>query len=92
MKIGDTVFQLYGGNHRYGKVEELKHNFKGDGWTWAKVNWVDDEQFTTSQQWKAQMRSEDKNTFIPEYYRSDDIQKIDINKTLQKLLKLQNNA
>ena len=31
MKINDTVFQNYSGLHRYGKVVEVKENYKGDG-------------------------------------------------------------
>ena len=88
MKTGDAVFQLYGGVHRYGKVVEIKENFKGDGWSWFKVEWVGDDRFVTSQRWKAEMRNEDKDHFIPEYYRADDIQLIDLNKTLKTLVKL----
>ena len=43
MKVNDIVFQNYGGLHRYGKVQEIRENFKGDGWKWAKINWADDE-------------------------------------------------
>jgi hypothetical protein len=89
MNINDTVFQNYGGLHRYGKVKEVKKNFKGDGWSWAKIDWVDDEKFTTCQRWKAKMRGENSDHFIPKYYRCDDIQVIDLNKTLQSLIKLQ---
>ena len=89
MKVNDVVFQNYGGLHRYGKVEEIKENFKGDGWRWAKIAWVDDEKYITSQQWKATLRSKDKSHFIPKYYRCDDVQIIDLNKTLQALIKLQ---
>ena len=90
MNKGDTVFQLYGGIHRYGKVIEKKENLNGDGWAWFKVNWVGDEKYTTSQRWKAKMRGEDSNHFLAEYYRADDVQKIDLNNTLMKLLALQN--
>jgi hypothetical protein len=89
MKVNDVVFQNYGGLHRYGKVEEVKENFKGDGWIWAKIDWVDDEKYIASQQWKAKMRNESENHFIPKYYRCDDVQIIDLNKTLQALIKLQ---
>ena len=65
MKINDIVFQNYGGLHRYGKVQEVKENFKGDGWSWAKIDWVDDEKFITSQKWKAEMRNESEDHFIP---------------------------
>ena len=56
MKVNDIVFQSYGGVHRYGKVEEVKENFKGDGWLWAKVEWIDDERFISSQKWKATLK------------------------------------
>ena len=36
------------------------------------------------------MRGEEKNFYIPKFYRADDIQKIDINQTLKTLIKLQN--
>jgi hypothetical protein len=88
MKIGDIVFQLYGGLHRYGKVKEIKKDMNGDRWNWFKVDWVDDERYETSQKWKAQMRSMEENTYIPEYYRGDDIQKIDLDSTLKTLKKL----
>ncbi len=88
MKVNDIVFQNYGGLHRYGKVEEVKENFKGDGWSWAKIEWVDDEKFVASQTWKAEMRNENEDHFVPKYYRADDIQKIDLNKVLRTLVKL----
>lgn len=89
MKVNDIVFQNYGGLHRYGKVQEIRENFKGDGWKWAKINWADDEAFTSSQKWKAKLRNKDEDHFIPEYYRCDDVQIIDVGKTLQTLIKLQ---
>jgi hypothetical protein len=88
MRIDDIVFQNYGGLHRYGKVEEVKENFKGDGWSWAKINWVDDEKYITSQKWKSKLRGKDDDHFIPQYYRCDDVQKIDLNKNLKTLIKL----
>ena len=90
MKINDIVFQNYGGLHRYGKVQEVKENFKGDGWSWAKINWVEDEKYITSQKWKSKLRNNSEDYFIPKYYRCDDVQIIDLNTTLKKLLALQN--
>ena len=86
MKVNDTVFQNYGGLHRYGKIKEIKENLKNDGWSWFKIEWVDDDPFVRSQRWKAEMRNEDSDHFIPKYYRADDIQKIDLNKTLKTLV------
>jgi hypothetical protein len=90
MKVNDVVFQDYAGIHRYGKVKEIKQNLEGDGWSWARISWVDDEIYTSSQKWKAEMRGLKESTYLPEYYRADDIKKVDLNKTLQTLLKLQN--
>jgi hypothetical protein len=92
MKIGDTVFQDYAGIHRYGKIEEVKDNLLGDRWSWFKVKWANDEQYIKSQRWKAEMRGEEENHFIPDYYRADDIQNIDIDKTLKALSILKNSA
>ena len=88
MKTGDAVFQLYSGTRRYGKVVEVKENFKNDGWLWAKVDWIDDEKYVNSQKWKAKMRNKEDNYYISEYYRCDDIQKIDLDKSIRTLLKL----
>ena len=90
MKLGDAVFQNYAGLHRYGKVVDITEDMKGDGWSWFKVDWVDDQRYITSQQWKAEMRGEEKNTYIPDYYRADDISYVDINQTLKTLIRLQN--
>jgi hypothetical protein len=90
MNKGDTVFQNYAGTHRYGKIIEIKENFKGDGWKWAKVTWANDEEYSKAQKWKAKLRGKPDDHFIPKYYRCDDIQTIDVNKTIHKLLKLQN--
>ena len=88
MKINDTVFQNYSGLHRYGKVVEVKENYKGDGWLWAQVDWINDEEYVTCQKWKAELRNKSEDYFIPKYYRCDDIQVIDLNRTLQTLVKL----
>ncbi len=88
MKIGDVVFQNYSGLHRYGKVIKVKENFKGDGWSWFEINWVNDEKYINAQQWKAEMRGEEKNHYIPQFYRADDIQSINIEQTIDTLLQL----
>ncbi len=88
MNLGEAVFQNYGGLHRYGKVIEVKENLKGDGWKWVKVDWVDDDRYENSQRWKANMRGEHPDYFIPEYYRSDDLQTINLNDAIHTLLRL----
>jgi tRNA(Glu) U13 pseudouridine synthase TruD len=88
MKLGDSVFQNYSGIQRFGKVIEVKENFKGDSWKWVKVDWVDDDVYVTAQKWKAKIRGKDDNHFIPDYHRCDDLQKIDLNKTIHTLLRL----
>ena len=69
-------------------VDQIKEDFKGDGWKWAKIEWVDDEMYTTSQKWKAKLRNKNEDHFIPKYYRCDDVQIINLNKTLKTLVKL----
>ena len=88
MRIGDVVFQSYSGLHRYGKVVEVKENLKGDGWSWFKINWVNDEKYINAQQWKAEMRGEEKNHYVPQFYRADDIQSINLEQTIDTLLQL----
>ena len=90
MKVGDFVRNSHHGLQRYGKVTKVLKNFKGDSWTYFDVEWVDDERYVKCQQWKAEMRGEAKNHFVPEYYRADDISFVDINQTLKTLIKLQN--
>ena len=90
MKIGDVVFQNYSGLHRYGKVIEVKEDLKGDGWSWFKISWANDERYINAQQWKAEMRGEEKNHYVPKYYRADDIQSINVDQTIDTLLQLKN--
>ena len=89
MIIGDTVYQNYSGLHRYGKVIEVKKNVNGDGWKWVKIEWVNDEKFITSQKWKAKLRNKNEDHFIPEYYRCDDVQVVNVCKALETLIRLQ---
>ena len=72
----------------FAKCKEVKENFKGDGWSWAEIDWVDDEKYVSCKRWKAKMRNESEDHFLPKYYRADDIQTIDLNKTLKTLVKL----
>jgi hypothetical protein len=90
MKLGDVVFQNYGGLHRYGRVTEVKEDLKGDGWSWFKIKWTSDEKFMNSQRWKANLRAKSPVEFIPEYYRADDVQSIDLEQTLNTLLQIKN--
>ena len=83
MQIGDYVKQEYSGILRFGKVKEV---VKGsDQWSYVKVDWVDDEKYESSIVWKEKVRKE---SYHQDLWRIDNVQRIDINKTIQTLLKL----
>ena len=84
MKIGTVVKNEYQGIVRYGKVNVV---FKGDdGWTWCEVDWVDDEQYQEAVAYRNKLSNKNHNR---PFYRVDELNQIDLNKTLQTLLKLQ---
>ena len=85
MKIGTVVRNDYQGIIRYGKVNAT---FKGEGgWTWCEVDWVDDEKYDRAIAHRNSLSEKDHNKA---FYRVDELSQIDLNKTLQTLLKLQN--
>ena len=86
MKIGTVVKNEYQGILRFGKVSKVYPNHKGDNWTWCEVNWVDDEQYQEAVAYRNKLSNKNhKKTF----YRVDELIQINLNKTLQTLLKLQ---
>ena len=85
MQIGDYVKQEYSGILRLGKVKEVIEGTDGDAWSYVKVDWVDDEKYETSIAWKEKVRKE---SYHQDLWRVDNVQRIDINKTTQTLLKL----
>jgi hypothetical protein len=85
MKIGTVVRNEYQGIVRYGKIGST---FKDDkGWTWCEVDWVDDEQYQSAIQHRNSITSQDHSR---NSYRVDELAQFDLNKTIQTLLKLQN--
>ena len=85
MKIGTVVRNEYQGIVRYGKVS---HIFKDDkDWKWCEVDWVDDEQYQLAIQHRNSITSQDHSR---NSYRVDELTQVDLNKTIQTLLKLQN--
>jgi hypothetical protein len=89
MKVGDFVRNSHHGLQRYGKVTKVLKNLKGDSWTYFDVEWVDDEKYR-----KIVKNIEEKSNrkYELEYYRADQVQTLDLNKTLKTLLKLQNDS
>ena len=83
MQIGDYVRQEYSGILRFGKVKEVVEG--SDQWSYIKVDWVDDEKYESSLAWKEEIRKE---SYYKDLWRIDNVQRIDINKTIQTLLKL----
>ena len=85
MRLGTNVRNDYQGIVRYGKVNAT---FKGeDGWTWCEVDWVDDDKYNRAITHRNNLSGKDHNKT---FYRVDELKQIDLNKTLQTLLKLQN--
>ena len=83
MKVGSPVRNEYQGIVRYGKV---KKTFKGnDGWTWCEVDWVDDDQYQEAIKHRNNITSQD---YFKNYYRVDELYQIDVNKTIETLVKL----
>lgn len=83
MKIGTVVRNEYQGILRFGKVSSI---FKGDdGWTWCEVDWVDDEKYEHAISHRNNITSQDHNKT---FYRVDEITQLDLNKTINTLIKL----
>ena len=87
MKIGTVVRNEYQGITRYGKVNAI---FKReDGWTWCEVDWIDDNQYIQAISYRNELSGRNHNKV---FYRVDELKQFDLNKTIQTLVKLQNNA
>jgi hypothetical protein len=89
MKIGDFVTNDYHGIYRYGRVKEIKHNLKGDMWNFFDIEWYDDDLYKTAISHRKNLNDQDHEL---ELYRADQIQPFDVDKTVQTLLKMKNNA
>ena len=89
MKVGDFVRNEHHGLQRYGKVKKVLKNPKGDNWTYFIVDFVDDEKYQKSVE---HIKSTSNREYEPEYYRADQIHSLDVNQTIQTLLKLQDSA
>ena len=89
MKVGDFVRNEHHGLQRYGKIKKVLKNPKGDDWTYFIVDFVDDERY---QKAVAHIKSMSNREYEPEYYRADQISSLNVNQTIQTLLKLQISA
>ena len=89
MKVGDFVRNEHHGLQRYGKIKKVLKNPKGDDWTYFIVDFVDDERY---QKAVAHIKNMSSREYEPEYYRADQISSLNVNQTIQTLLKLQNSA
>tara|TARA_R110000796_G_scaffold92649_2_gene196999 strand:+ start:87 stop:353 length:267 start_codon:yes stop_codon:yes gene_type:complete len=85
MQIGDYVRQEYSGILRFGKVREIVEGEEKDDWLYVRVDWVDDEKYESSIAWKEKIRKE---SYRQDLWRIDNLKRLDINNTLQTLLKL----
>ena len=89
MKVGDFVTNIWHGATRYGKIKQVLKNLKGDNWSYFLIDWFDDERY---QKTVEHIKKTSGREYEPEYYRADQIHSLDVNKTIQTLLKLQNSA
>ena len=87
MKVGDFVRNSHHGLQRYGKVKRVLKNLKGDNWSYFDIEWVEDSKY---QKAVDHIKKTSNRDYEPEYYRSDQVSPLDLNKTIQTLLKLQN--
>ena len=89
MRVGDFVRNEHHGLQRYGKIKKVLKNPKGDNWTYFIVDFVDDEKY---QKAAKHINNIANRKYEPEYYRADQISSLDVNQTIQTLLKLQDSA
>ena len=89
MKVGDFVTNNWHGIIRYGKVKKVLNNPKGDNWTYFIVDFVDDERYQKAVE---HIRRTSKRDYEPEFYRADQIHSLDVDQTIQTLLKLQDSV
>lgn len=83
MNVGTPVRNEYQGIIRYGKI---KNSYKDpDGWSWFDVDWVDDQVYQNAISHRNSLSGKD---HLKKYYRADELSQIDINKTIETLLKL----
>jgi hypothetical protein len=87
MKIGEYVTNNYHNIIRYGKI--IGSVDKKDGWRYFDIDWKDDEVYIKAISNRKCITDKDHSLRL---YRADQIQKFDLNKTIQTLLKLQISA
>ena len=82
MKINDVVYQNYHGIRRYGVVNKVEVH--GDGWTYAGVRWIDDDNYERAMNDLSNLRGGDhtKNS-----YRVDEVTVINAQKEVKALTK-----
>lgn len=87
MKIGEYVTNNYHNIIRYGEI--IGSVDKKDGWRYFDIDWKDDEVYIEAISNRQCITDKDHSLRL---YRADQIQKFDLNKTIQTLLKLQISA
>ena len=87
MKIGEYVTNKYHGIIRYGKIIGAVN--KKDGCRYFDIDWKDDDVYVKAISSRKNITDKDHSLRL---YRADQIQKFDLDKTVQTLIKLQNSA
>jgi len=86
IKIGDVVKNKYHGLERFGVVVET---FKKTGWAhrdwlFLKVDWINDKVYEESIAWRKNLTNTD---YLLSEYRIDQVQKVDVERTIETLEK-----
>ena len=81
-----SVWTKHGTSLRFGRVEEEK--IEG-GWKFYSVEWFDDEKYEEADAWSAWLhRSESPEDFVKKWYRVDEVNVFQPDKTIETLRKL----
>ena len=91
IKIGDIVKNKYHGFERFGVVVETfkKTGWANRDWLFLKVDWINDENYEESMAWRKKLTNTD---YSLSEYRVDQVQKVDVEKTIETLKACQKRA
>ena len=86
--IGKPVWQAWGGILRWGIIESV---LRKDGWKYYNIDWIDDEVYEGSQQYRKELMGESgKDYQIYQPVRCDHVKIADLESIAASVKKLQN--
>ena len=86
MRNGDAVYQIYQGILRFGIVQEVYQ--KEDKWSYAKVEWIDDDTYTRAMESLVELRHGVYDDYALSEYRVDSIKVFNVEEQLGTLIKI----